>query len=137
MSNSEIILKGRLDGTQRNRLKSLFNMMYSPKELSDEIGIQIDQVYTVYVPLGCPQKRDVRNHLLINGKEFANWYSEVYAKIRLKPNETFCKTCKKGVPIFRPKEKKKRGLVYVLSTCPNCGRGLTKILSDKRGEHDK
>ena len=29
---TEIILKGRLDGIQRNRLKSLFDMMYSPKE---------------------------------------------------------------------------------------------------------
>lgn len=132
-----IILKGRLNGIQRNRLKSLFDMMYSPKELSNEIGIHIDQIYTVYVPLGCPQTRDAKNHLLINGQEFIDWYSKVYLKIRLKPNETFCKTCKKGVPIHKPKEKKKGGLVYVLSSCPNCGRGLTKILSDQRGENDK
>ncbi|MCE9644457.1 MAG: hypothetical protein K8S20_00545 [Chloroflexi bacterium] len=137
MGNPEIVLKGRLDGKQRNKLKSLFNMMYSPKELSDEIGIKIDQIYTVYVPLGCPQKRDERNHLLINGKEFSKWYSEVYVKIHLMPNETFCKTCKKGVAIQNPKEKKKGNLVYILSTCPNCGRGLTKILSAKRGENDK
>ncbi len=137
MGNSEIILKGRLNGIQRNRLKSLFNMMYSPKELSDEIGIHKDQIYTVYVPLGCPQKRDLRNHLLINGIEFADWYSNVYAKIRLKPNETFCKTCKKGVSIDKPKERKKGSLVYVLSICPHCGRGLTKILSAKEGINDK
>ena len=46
---AEIILKGRLDIIQRNRLKSLFDMMYSPKELAEEIGIHLDQIYMVYV----------------------------------------------------------------------------------------
>lgn len=130
----EMILKGRLDGIQRNRLKGLFDMMYSTRELAEEIGINIDQIYNVYVPLGCPIERDERNHILINGKSFAEWYSKVYVKIRLKENETFCKTCKKGVAIHKPKKKQKGGLVYVLSECPNCGRKLTRILSEKRGE---
>ena len=49
-------------------------------------------------------ERDERNHILINGKAFAEWYSKVYVKIRLKDNETFCKTCKKGVAIYKPKK---------------------------------
>jgi len=134
---SEMILKGRLDGIQRNRLKSLFDMMYSARELAEEIGMSIDQIYNVYVPLGCPQERDEKNHFLINGKAFAEWYSKVFAKIRLKPDETFCKTCKKGVEIYKPKKHTKKNLVYVLSVCPNCGRNLTKIVSEQRGEHDK
>lgn len=131
---SEIILKGRLDGRQRNRLKGLFDMLYSPRELSEEIGINIDQVYGVYVSLGCPHERDARNHILINGKEFAKWYKETFAKLRLKPNETFCKTCKKAVRLVNPKKRKKGNLIYALSKCPNCGRGLTKILSSTKGE---
>lgn len=55
---NEIILKGRLDGIQRNRLKSLFDMMYSPRELAEELGINTDQLYGVYLPLGCPEERD-------------------------------------------------------------------------------
>jgi hypothetical protein len=133
----EIILKGRLDGIQRNRLKSLLNMYYSPKELAEEIGINIHQIYYVYVPLGCPSERDERNHLLINGKAFADWYSKAYVKHHLGNNETFCKTCKKGVKIYRPKKKQKGSLVYMLSTCPNCGRKLSKILSEHRGANDK
>ena len=35
---AEAILKGRLDGRQRNRLKGLFDMMYTPRELAEEIG---------------------------------------------------------------------------------------------------
>ena len=77
---NETIFKGRLDGKQRNRLKSLFDMMYSPKELADEIGMEVNQVYMVYISLGCPSERDNKNHILINGKAFAEWYGVVYAK---------------------------------------------------------
>lgn len=132
----EILLKGRLNGIQRNRLKSLFDMMYSARELAEEIGINIDQIYRVYVPLGCPvEKEEGNGHLLINGKAFAEWYSKVYAKISLKPDETFCKTCKKAVKIYKPKQHRRRNLIYVVSVCPHCGRNLTKILSEQRGEH--
>ncbi len=131
-SMTDIILKGRLDGKQRNKLKGLFNMLYSPKEFADEIGIKIDRVYDVFVPLGCPHERDVRNHILINGKDFAAWYSKVYLKISLKQDETFCLTCKKGVKIIQPKEVMKRGVIYLSSICPNCGRGLARIVTSKR-----
>jgi hypothetical protein len=128
----ETIFKGRLDGKQRNRLKSLFDMMYSPRELADEIGMEVNQVYMVYVSLGCPSERDPKNHILINGKTFAEWYGVVYAKRSLANDETFCKTCKKGVKIYQPNKTTKDGLVYLLSVCPVCGRGLTKIIENKR-----
>ena len=131
---NEAILKGRLDGKQRNRLKRLFNMQYTPRELAEEIGINKNQIYMVYVPLGCPHERDFVNHILINGKEFAKWYIHSYPKIRLAPDETFCLTCKGPVKIYKPKNRKKRGLYYILSTCPNCQRRLTKITGNTKGE---
>ena len=131
-----VLLRGRLNGMQRNRLKSLLDMMYSPKELADEIGVNINQIYYVYVPLGCPEERDNRNHILINGKAFADWYSKVYVKIRLKPDETFCKTCRNAVKIYKHKKHKKGNLVYVLSVCKTCGRNLTKIIENSRREYD-
>jgi hypothetical protein len=72
MENRTVLLRGRLDGKQRNRLKGLFDMLYSPRELAEEIGINKDQVYMVYMPFGCPYERDERNHILINGNEFAD-----------------------------------------------------------------
>lgn len=129
------ILKGRLNGIQRNRLKGLLDMYYSPSELAEEIGVHLDQVYNVYVPLGCPHERDAGRHICINGKRFAEWYGEVYPKIVLAEDETFCKTCKQGVKIYQPKQKKKGRLIYVLSVCPVCGRCLTKISSYERSEH--
>ncbi len=136
--SKEAILKGRLDGKQRNRLKSLFDMMYTPKELAEEIGINKDKIYMVYIPLGCPHERDKSRHIFINGKIFAKWYIEKYAKLRLKKNETFCLTCKGAVELVNPREHTKNGLTYALSTCPICGRGnLTKILAFSSGDNDK
>ncbi len=123
-----MILRGRLNGFQRNKLKSLFDMMYSPRELASEIGVNVDQIYNVYIPLDCPHERDLRNHILINGKVFSEWYIKNYPKLVLASDETFCKTCKTGVKVFQPKQKVKGNLIYVLSVCGNCGRNLTKIL---------
>ena len=131
---SKSVFKGRLDGRQRNRLKGLFDMMYTPRELAEEIGINKDQVYMVYVPLGCPHERDARNHILINGKDFSKWYILSYPKIRLASDETFCKTCKKPVKIYKPKNREKNGVYYILSTCPNCQRKLTKITGNTKGK---
>ncbi len=128
---TEIILKGRLDGKQRNKMQALFDMLYTPKELAHEIGFHVDQIYQVYVPLGCPHERNEKNYIQINGKTFAGWYGTVYAKNPLAHDETFCKTCKKAVKIFQAQEKKSADLVYLLSVCPVCGRGLTKIITSK------
>lgn len=130
--SSEIILKGRLNGSQRNKLKGLFDMFYSPAELASEIGINKNQIYYVYVPLGCPVERGKHNHIYINGKLFAEWYIKFYPKVYLNEDETFCKTCKKAVKIYLPKNRTKDNLSYVLSTCPVCGRTLTKIIDFKR-----
>lgn len=138
MSNeNETILKGRLDGKQRNRLKRLLDMDYSPGELADEIGIDKNQIYRVYIPLGCPNERKDQKHIQINGKKFIDWYLSHYQKAKIKEDETFCKTCRKAVKIFQPSDKKKSGLSYVLSTCPNCGRKLSKIIDCEKGNHDQ
>jgi hypothetical protein len=131
VTDQQIILKGRLNGIQRNRLKRLFDMLYSPRELAQEIGINKDQIYSVYVPLGCPYQRANNNRILINGKAFADWYVQTYPKTHLLQDETFCKTCKRPVKIHKPNKQVKGNLIYLLSECPDCGRRLTKIISYK------
>lgn len=111
-------------------------MMYSPRELADEIGVHIDQIYAVYIPLGCPHERDKRKHITINGKAFADWYYKVYPKIKLAQDETFCLTCKKGVEIVDPEKQSSNGTTYLLSNCPKCGRKLTKIIERQRRDDD-
>jgi hypothetical protein len=128
----EILLRGRLDSVQRSRLKHLLNMLYSPKELAEEIGVSVDRFYMVYVPGGCPHERDIMRHLWINGKQFREWFEEVYAKRPLKANEVFCKTCKRAVEKVNPERKQKDGLIYDVCACPRCGRGLVRIIDNHK-----
>lgn len=133
-----IILKGRLNGKQKYKVKRLLDMMYSPKELADEIGISTDLIYRGYLPLGCPHERNAKNYISINGRAFLHWYEKTYAKLSLAKDESFCKTCKKAVKIVQPEQVRKQDLVYLLSVCPVCGRKLTKIIASKgRTAHDR
>jgi Zn finger protein HypA/HybF involved in hydrogenase expression len=125
--SEKIILKGRLSGTQRNRLTRLLDMLYKPSELAEEVGFTRRQVYRVYIPVGCPHTRDEKRYIWINGKAFREWYEETYPRISLAKNETFCMTCKKPVKIINPTKEKKGRLHYLISYCPNCGRKLARI----------
>lgn len=129
---AEIIRQGRLDGRQRNRLKSLLNMKYKPSELGEEIGFSANQVYMVYVPFGCPHVRDEKNRIWINGKLFREWYIENYQKPKVGKDQAFCLTCKKPVNMHNPELKKKEGLTYWVCECPECGRKLSRIVSQVR-----
>lgn len=138
MNNSQdtILISGRLDGKQRNHLKRLFDMLYTPKELAEEIGLNIDQIYRVYIPNGCPHERNGRNHILINGSLFCDWYIRTYKKQKLNKDQAFCLNCRKGVKITNPINKNKNGLLYIECTCPECGRKLSKIIDFTRGKVD-
>lgn len=127
--DKEIILKGRLDGNQRNKLVRLLDMLYKPSELADEVGFTRRQVYRVYIPAGCPHLRDDRRHIWINGKDFREWCEQTYPRVSLAKDETFCLTCKKAVKVIDPVKKRKDRLHYWVSKCPQCGRKLTRIIS--------
>lgn len=128
----QIELKGRLNGRQRNRLKSLLNMPYRPSEMADEVGFSLNQIYRVYIPLGCPHSRDDRRHIWINGASFSEWYADFYKKRDLQENESFCLTCRDGVEKINPDRYRENGLIYEISSCPHCDRKLTKIIEKVR-----
>ncbi|PKN96986.1 MAG: hypothetical protein CVU42_17640 [Chloroflexi bacterium HGW-Chloroflexi-4] len=128
MKPEEIELKGRLDGTQRNRLARLLDMLYSPSELAEEVGFDQRQVYRVYIPLGCPYEKDSTGRIWINGLLFKNWVNDHYKKQNLKQNEAFCLTCKKAVKMVDPQRIQEGRLFYYLCTCPICGRKLARII---------
>ncbi len=131
-----MILKGRLNGRQHNRLKRLFDMMYKPKELAEEIGIDVSQIYRVYLEMGCPHERDRRNHYWINGKALYEWYDHTYKKLKLMPGEAYCKTCNKAVKLVNTIITEKKGAHYQLGNCANCDRKISLFISSKR-ENDK
>ena len=40
--DEKIIIKGRLNGKQKKKLVNLMNMMYSPSEIANEIGLIVE-----------------------------------------------------------------------------------------------
>jgi DNA-directed RNA polymerase subunit RPC12/RpoP len=66
------------------------------------------------------------------GTQFRDWYEETYKPIKLAKNEAYCASCKKPVQMVNPTENSKDGLTYLLSSCPDCGRKVPKILTMKR-----
>lgn len=131
------ILRGRLDGRQRNKLKGLLDMEYKPSELAEEIGVRTNLVYSVYISQGCPHRKDEWRHFVINGKMFREWYLHEYRKTKLKEDESFCRTCQKAVKIVGGMELKKGSLTYVVSHCPICGRVLAKIINCEKRRNDQ
>lgn len=128
----EVVLKGRLSGKQRYRVKSLLDMMYTASELAEEIGVHVNQIYEAYIPLGCPHEGEKRKGIMINGREFLAWYQALYEKVKIASDETFCRTCKKAVKIDQPEYNQTPQITYILSICPHCSRRLTKITSSSR-----
>jgi hypothetical protein len=126
---SIILLKGRLNGNQRNRLAKLLDMLYTPSELANELGFTTRQIYRVYIPAGLPHERDERNHIWINGKVFREWAKEIYQKKELGLNEAFCLSCRRSVKMIKPERKQDGRLFYYLCTCPICGRKLARIIT--------
>jgi len=133
----KILIKGRLNGSQRNKVKGLYNMLYTPRELSEEIGINLEQIYRVYIPSGCPISKDHRGRILINGKEFRNWYALAYKKRPLEKDQAYCVSCKRVVSIKNPEIHREGNLIYYISICPNCGNKATRFIDCKRKKNDQ
>ena len=125
-------MPGRLNGAQRHRLRKLLHMKYRARELAEEIGFDIHQIYSVYLPMGCPHERDIKRHIWIVGTEFKEWYEDAYKKRELSKNQAYCVSCKKVREILNPQESVKDGLTYTLSECPHCGRTVAKIVAMRK-----
>jgi len=133
MGNQEkVLLQGRLDGRQRNRLKGLLDMLYTPKEIAEEVGINKNQIYRVYIPGGCPYSRDTLGHIFIHGVSFKMWYEGTFKKVRMEKNQAWCVSCKKVVTVSESKRYQKGRLNYDLYICPDCGKNIAKIVDAKR-----
>lgn len=133
----QIIQKGKLNGSQRNKVKGLLNMLYTPRELSEEIGVSLQQVYRVYISSGCPHTKDRRGRVLINGQEFKDWIEDTYKKRSLEKNQAYCVSCKKIVEIIDPEKNRQGNLVFYISVCPLCGKKVARIIDCKRKNNDQ
>jgi nitrite reductase/ring-hydroxylating ferredoxin subunit len=136
VKDSVLLLKGRLRGYQRMQMYKLLDMLYTPRELAQEVGFTQRQVYRVYLPAGCPHERDTMRRAWINGRAFCEWYEVTYPRVQLEDGEAFCLTCRKPVSMGKRVRKAKGYFMYWLASCPNCGRRLAKIIANGKGKRD-
>jgi hypothetical protein len=130
-----------------NRLRRLQDMLYTPAELADELGVLRETIYRSYLALGAPCGRDPNDRIWINGKLFATWAHEIIRMRRDKPrlpldqDHAWCMRCNKIVPIQHLVKKTYRGYMYQLSgKCPECRTRVNRFLEGdlkKEGAHDQ
>ena len=132
MTSKTILRSGRLKGEKLRNLSLLIDMLYSPVELANQIGFSRRQVYRAYIPLGCPHERDKTGKVWINGRAFRKWYKLTYKKVIINPDDVYCLACKRIVPIVNPVNKNKGNYHYLLMTCPECGKKVSKAITNKR-----
>lgn len=136
MSKDGFILKGRLKGRHKLKLAGLMDLDYKPSELAEELEISSSRIYNVYLKLDCPHYRTDRDRIFINGKQFREWYDQIYKNRSLEKDQTFCVSCKKIVKLDNPTRVDKGRLVLYQSDCPNCGKRTSKIVDHKKRVND-
>ena len=121
------------------RARRLLNMKYKRSEIAEEIGCNVQSVYKVYIPAGCPHERE-DGRLWIVGDLFRDWMlacqREAVAEGRAKLEESqgYCVVCEKAVEMAGPFAVKSVSIHLELlqGRCSECGA----VVSRGRGKED-
>jgi Domain of unknown function (DUF5679) len=123
--------------TRRNKLPQLvivrspglLPMLYSPRELCEELGTA-ESTLRDWLQMGAPSQRDNRNRIWIQGEKFASWVKEqkkLEPTGKLNSDEAYCLHCKQVTRLISPKVLHIKGnLVHIKGTCPNCGHTINR-----------
>lgn len=118
-----------LSGHIARRFGHLLDMLYTPAELAQEVGIDKRLVYGKLLPAGLPSQKDNSGRIWIHGKTAAAWVKALPKKVHVKlaPGEGYCRKCKKAVPMADPREEVKNRIRYLIGVCGTCGRRMFRI----------
>jgi len=123
--------------TRRNKLPQLvivrspglLPMLYSPRELSEELGIA-ESTLRDWLQTDVPHQRDHRNRIWINGESFAAWVNQQRKPKsipKLSEDEAYCLHCKQVSRLLSPQIQPVKGnLVLIKGTCSNCGNSINR-----------
>ena len=120
----------KLSQPQMLRLARLLHMEYTPRELADELQCSVQQIRRA-IEAGCPH-RVTEHRTWIVGDDFANWYRETVKrrKVPLRPDESYCLSCRRAVPLDADTVTPVRDGVERLSgICPSCGHPVHRYRS--------
>ena len=114
-------------------------MQYKLREIAEELQIP-ESTLRDWLSRGAPHIRDARNHIWIDGRQFALWVKDERIKktkcqsLRsLKEGEAYCLRCNQIVTVVSPVVRRVKGqMVHMKGTCPICGCTV-----NRGGRHDR
>ena len=112
------------------RAPGLLPMLYTCQELAEALGLP-DSTLRDWLAFGAPHTRDSRQHIWINGKDFAAWVKTHHrpqkAESTLREDEAYCLRCKAVVSLVNPVTHIVKGkLTHTRGQCPTCGNTVVR-----------
>ena len=122
----------KLSQTSASRLGRLLHLEYTPRDLARELDCTKSKILSA-IEGGCPHRCTESGRLRIVGDAFRDWYAALCRRRKrpLGPNEVFCLSCKRPVPL--PSEDQLRifelphGVRRVEAQCPICGKQVNRF----------
>src|SRR5574340_336969 len=107
----------------RLRANGLLDMMYTPEDLSYELGIEKWEIRQKLLPAGLPHQKDKTGHVWIHGLEARMWIRALgQGKHQaLAAGEAYCMKCRKVVTMENPKRVKHGKMTVLTGACSVCG----------------
>ena len=98
-------------------------MLYTVRELAYELSMP-ERTLRDWLKSGAPHSRDARQHIWINGQDFASWVHAQRRKrmrVPLASDEAYCLRCNRPVKLRNPAIIPVKGkLLLIRGTCPIC-----------------
>ena len=110
------------------RANSLLDMLYTPSEMAEELGVEQRSIYSRLIPAGLPHRRDPQTgYIWLHGPEITRWARQLNRKrSKLSENEAYCLKCRRGVSLVDAKRITRGRFRMLQATCPNCGSKVNR-----------
>ena len=110
------------------RAPGLLPMLYKVRELAQELDTSRRRIRR-WARRGMPHERDGRNHIWINGEQFAQWVEDQRRTQRgpkLKPDEGYCLRCRRAVQMVGSVRQVGGKETILQGACPRCGATVNR-----------
>lgn len=123
-----------------NRRRKLLDMLYTPSELAETLGVQKSYVYKTLIPSGLVEVvKDETGHVFVSGKSMSNYLRGVQTERRekrenitpLEENEFYCMRCRARKTVSDYVLATDPGGLAKIARCPECGARMRKYISDE------
>jgi hypothetical protein len=121
-------IRPRLGKEARAKAVGLLDMLYTPTELAEELGLNLAMLYHQLLPAGLPHSKDSTGHIWIHGAEVSKWLVD-FGTARRQPlaaDEAYCLRCRQAVKLINPQRAKSGNVTLLKATCPICGATVNR-----------